>query len=110
MKFSDLDFRDAAFSTRSKILEAVDSSNSVVVRIFNTPDMLMEPDSTSSSTVTSRGLDSPVSADVFSAEAPSTTMPSMGTFSPGCTTMTVSTSTSSGSTRSSVPSGCSMLA
>ena len=110
MKLSDFDFLDAAFSTRSRILEAVDSSNAAVVRIFRTPDRLMEPDSTVSSTDTSTGRLSPVSAAVFSADAPSVTTPSIGTFSPGSTTMTVPTSTSSGSTRESVPSACSMLA
>ena len=109
MKFSLLDLREAAFSTRSRILEAVDSSNSVVVRTFSTPVMLMLPESTSSSTPTSWGLLSPVRALVFSAELPSTITPSRGIFSPGCTTMMLPTSTSSGSTCSSSPS-TSMLA
>ena len=110
MKFSDLDLREAAFSTRSRIFEAVDSSNSAVVRTLSTPDRLMLPESTVSSTDTSMGLLSPVRALVFSAVEPSTITPSMGTFSPGSITMMEPVSTSSGSTRSSSPSSFSMLA
>ena len=83
MKFSDLDLREEAFSTKSRILEAVDSPNSFVVLIFSTPVMLMQPLIISSPAFTSRGKDSPVSAAVFSVETPSVTTPSMGTFSPG---------------------------
>ena len=110
MKFSDFDLREAAFSTRSRIFEAVDSSNSVVVRMRSTPVMLMEPLSTTSSGPTSRGLLSPVRALVFSALLPSTITPSSGIFSPGFTTMMLPTSTSSGSTVSVSPSSFSRLA
>ena len=50
-----------------------------------------------------------VSALVFRLELPSRITPSSGTFSPGCTTITLPISTSSGSTCVSLPS-CSMLA
>ena len=109
MKFSDLDLRELAFSTRSRILDTVDSPNSLVVRIFSTPVILMHPLVISCPTSISRGRLSPVNALVFRLEVPSTTTPSMGTFSPGCTTITLPISTSSGSTLSSVPSR-SMLA
>ena len=52
---------------------------------------------------------SPVSALVLRLAVPSTTTPSIGTFSPGCTTITLPTATVSGSTCSSLPS-VSMLA
>ena len=43
MNASDRDLRELAFSTRSRILETVDSPNSFVVRIFSTPVMSMQP-------------------------------------------------------------------
>ena len=104
MKSSDFDLREEAFSTRSRILETVDSPNSFVVRTLIRPLMLMQPERISSPARTSRGRLSPVSAEVFRVEAPSSTTPSMGTFSPGCTTMTLPISTSSGSTCTSAPS------
>ena len=48
MKSSDRDLREVAFSTRSRILETVDSPNSRLVRIFSRPLMLMQPLTTSS--------------------------------------------------------------
>ena len=104
IKFSDLDFLELEFSTRSRILDTVDSPNSFVVRIFNRPVMLIHPLMTSSPTLASRGTLSPVRALVFSVVFPSSITPSIGIFSPGCTTMIVPTSTSSGSTCSSFPS------
>ena len=98
------------FSTRSRILETVDSPNSLVVLTRSRPLILTQPLMTSSPDWTSRGRLSPVRAAVFRVEAPSTMTPSMGTRSPGWTTMTVPTSTSSGSTCSSLPSSPSMLA
>ena len=77
------DLRAAAFSTRSRILEAVDSSKAAVVRTRSTPLRLMDPDRTVSSTPTPAGRLSPVNAAVSRAEAPSATTPSMGTRSPG---------------------------
>ena len=101
---SDFDFLELAFSTRSSIFDTVDSPNSFVVLTRSTPLMLMHPLISSSPCPTSRGRLSPVRALVSSDEVPSMTRPSTGTFSPGWTTMTLPTSTSDGSTRSSVPS------
>ena len=109
IKSSLRDLRELEFSTSSRILDTVDSPKALVVRIFSTPVMLMQPLMTSSPSRASRGRLSPVRALVFRVELPSVTTPSMGTFSPGCTTMTVPMATSSGSTCTSWPS-CSMLA
>ena len=109
MKSSLRDLRELEFSTSSSILDTVDSPKALVVLIFNTPVMLMQPLMISSPSCTSRGRLSPVRALVFRVELPSTTTPSIGAFSPGCTTITVPTATSSGSTCTSLPS-CSMLA
>ena len=98
------------FSTRSRILETVDSPNSLVVLTLSRPLMLTQPLMTSSPDRTSRGRLSPVRAAVLRVEAPSTITPSIGTRSPGWTTMMVPISTSSGSTCSSLPSSPSMLA
>ena len=83
MKFSDLDLRDEEFSTSSRIRETVDSPNALVVRTFRTPLRLMQPLMTSLPGSTERGRLSPVRAEVFSEDEPSSTTPSMGTFSPG---------------------------
>ena len=109
MKSSERDLRELEFSTSSSIFDTVDSPKAFVVLIFRTPVMLMQPLMTSSPICASRGRLSPVSALVLSVDSPSTTTPSMGTFSPGCTTITVPTSTSSGSTFTREPS-FSMLA
>ena len=42
-KSSDLDLRELAFSTRSSIFDTVDSPNSLTVRIFSRPVILMHP-------------------------------------------------------------------
>ena len=104
IKSSLRDFRELELSTSSNILDTVDSPNALVVLIFSTPVMLMHPLMTSSPSLASRGRLSPVSAAVFSVELPSVTTPSIGTFSPGCTTITVPIATSSGSTCTSCPS------
>ena len=104
MNASDLDLRELAFSTRSRIFDTVDSPKAFVVRILSTPDMSMQPLMISSPAFTSRGRLSPVSALVLRLALPSTTTPSSGTFSPGCTTMMLPTVTSSGSTCFSWPS------
>ena len=104
IKFSLLDFFILEFSTRSRILETVESPNSLVVLILSTPLRLMQPLMTSSPTLTDLGTLSPVSALVLRVESPRATTPSIGTFSPGLTTISVPISTSSGSTFSSLPS------
>ena len=98
MKFSGCDLRELEFSTSSRILDTVDSPKIRVVRTRIRPLMLMQPLMTSSPAATSRGRLSPVRAAVLTVLTPSVTTPSMGIRSPGCTTMTVPTSTSSGST------------
>ena len=85
-------------------MDTVDSPNSFVVRIRSRPVRFTQPLTISSPSFTSLGTLSPVRALVFRVELPSVTMPSMGTFSPGCTRITVPTSTSSGSTCSRLPS------
>ena len=64
MNTSDLAFRLLASSTSSRILETVDSPNSLVVRMVSTPLWLMQPLITSLPGSTSRGRLSPVSAAV----------------------------------------------
>ena len=104
MNASDFDFLELEFSTSSRIFETVDSPKFFVVLIFSTPVRLMQPLMISSPTKVSLGRLSPVSALVFNVDVPSTMIPSIGTFSPGCTTMIVPTSTSSGETFSIAPS------
>ena len=104
MNSSELDFRELAFSTSSRIFDTVDSPNSFVVRTFSRPLRLMQPLMISSPSRHSRGALSPVRALVLSVDLPSRITPSMGTFSPGWTTITVPISTSSGSTWVSTPS------
>ena len=110
MKASDLDFLELAFSTRSRILETVDSPNSLVVLIFKIPVRLIHPEMISSPALISLGTLSPVRAAVLRELVPSVTTPSIGTFSPGLTTMMVPISTSSGSTFSRSPFSFSMNA
>ena len=98
MKCSLVDFFSLAFSTRSKILETVDSSQQRVTFTRRRPVWLTQPLMTMSPGTTSRGTDSPVRAAVSRAEVPSSTCPSRGTRSPGLTTITFPTATSSGST------------
>ena len=43
MKSSERDLREEAFSTRSRILETVDSPNSFVVRTFKRPVIFTQP-------------------------------------------------------------------
>ena len=104
MKFSERDFFILEFSTKSKIFETVESPNSLVVLSLIAPVILMHPLITSSPTFASLGTLSPVSALVFNVVFPSVTIPSIGTFSPGFTTISVPISTSSGSTCSICPS------
>lgn len=59
INFSDLDFFWLAFSTKSKILQTVDSPNSFVTCISSTLFLFMHPLNTSSFSVTCFGTDSP---------------------------------------------------
>lgn len=91
-----------AFSTRSNILETVDSPYSFVTFTFNTPLRFIAPDNISSPLWISLGTDSPVNAEVSNEPSPSKTIPSKGTLSPGLITIISSISTSSGDTFSSL--------
>ena len=104
MKFSVRAFFSLAFSTSSRMRLTVDSPKGLVVRTRSTPVMLMQPEMTSSPASAWRGADSPVRAAVSSCVAPSRMTPSMGTRSPGLTTMTSPTATSSGPTCAKPPS------
>ena len=104
MKFSERDLCELEFSISSSILDTVDSPKALVVRTFSTPVRLMQPLIISSPAFTSRGRLSPVRAAVSREESPSMTSPSIGTFSPGCTTITLPTGIWSGSTCSREPS------
>ena len=84
--------------------EAVDSPKALVVRMRSTPLRLTQPERTSSPGATLRGRLSPVRATVSSEELPSSTVPSIGTFSPGRTRMVSPTATLSGATVSTAPS------
>ena len=97
IKSSERDFFELAFSTRSRILEAVDSPNSFVVLTVMTPFILMHPLMTALPTPALLGTLSPVSALVLRLVEPSVTTPSIGIFSPGITTISVPIVTSSGS-------------
>ena len=104
MKFSTCAFLLLAFSTSSRIFATVESSNSFVVRTLRSPLPFTQPLIISEPSVTSRGTDSPVSAEVSTKDVPDTTTPSRGTLSPALMTISVPISTSSGSTCLSFPS------
>ena len=110
MKFSVRAFFSEAFSTSSRMRLTVDSPKGLVVFTRSRPVMLMQPEMIWLPASTWRGTDSPVSAAVSSWLSPSVTTPSMGTRSPGLTTMMSPTETSSGSTCTSSPSASSILA
>ena len=93
MNASVFDFLSLECSTRSIIFDTVLSPKLLVVRTLITPDRLTQPEITSSPSPASRGRLSPVRATVLRAVEPSTTTPSIGTFSPGLTTMVSPTST-----------------
>ena len=100
MKFSALALFEEAFSTSSKILDTVELLNSLVTSISRSLSILIDPLKISCPTSISLKADSPVKALVSKDEAPSFTIPSRGTFSPGLTSKTSPTFTSSGRTTS----------
>lgn len=79
-KVSVLAFLSVAFSTNSSILLTVLFSYFSVTFISNSPSKTMLPESTSDSSLTSCGLDSPVNDEVFKLAFPFTTIPSSGIF------------------------------
>ena len=80
---SDLDFSLLAFSTKSKILDTVESPNAFVVLTKIVLVKFTVPLITELPTITSCGKDSPVKALVSSVESPLIMIPSRGIFSPG---------------------------
>ena len=78
----------AAFSTESRILLTMDSSNGFSTLIFSKPEVFTQPESTSVPTSTFIGTGSPVTAEVSKRLSPSTTMPSNGILSPALTSST----------------------
>ena len=75
-----------AFSTRRPILASSVSAPTRVTSTTIRPPTLRVAPTTRSPAETSTGVDSPVSMLASTAEAPSTTIPSVATFSPGRTT------------------------
>ena len=104
MKLSLLDLFSEAFSTSSRIFEAVDSVKGLVTLARRTPLRLTHPERILSPTPIPLGTLSPVSATVSRLEAPSSTTPSRGTFSPGLITMVSPTAISAGLTTTIPPS------
>jgi len=83
------------------------SAVSAPTRVASTtrrPDALTVAPTTASPGPTSTGTGSPVSSDVSRADRPSTTVPSVATFSPGRTTKRSPTASWSTGMRTSVPS------
>jgi hypothetical protein len=80
------------------------SAPTFVARKRNEPSLLSVAPTTVSPGFFSTGIGSPVSIDSSTAEAPSSTVPSTGTFSPGRTmTMSPTTTCSTGTSISSPP-------
>ena len=104
MNFSEFALLAAAFSTRSSILAAVESSEAAVVFTFRRPSRLTVPLCTSEPSETPSGSDSPVIAAVSTRDVPESTTPSSGMRSPGFTSISVPTATSSGSVFTHCPS------
>ncbi len=103
MNFSVGAFLAPASSTSSRIFATADSLNSLVVLTESTPFLFMNPDSTPDPGSTSLGTASPVSAEVSTADIPSSTTPSRGIRSPGFTSIISPTLTSAGETLLSPP-------
>jgi len=93
-----------ASSTRRAIWASWVSPPTRVARTTRRPPALTVAPTTASPTVTSTGTDSPVSMLASMAERPSTTVPSVATFSPGRTTKWTPTSSWSVGMRVSTPS------
>ena len=103
MNFSLLDLLSFAFSTKSKIFVAVDSSKTLVTLTRIIPERLMQPERIISLAATFLGMLSPVSATVSSVDVPSIISPSTGTFSPGLITIISPTDMLSGFTTNISP-------
>ena len=92
-----------ASSTRRAMRASWVSAPTVSARTTRRPPALSVAPATVLPTVTSTGTDSPVSRLVSTAERPSTTVPSVASFSPGRTTKWSPTASSATGTRTSVP-------
>ena len=90
----------ASFRMRDTAL----SPKGLVVRMRSRPVRLTQPLEISSPAAQGLGRLSPVSAEVSSVLSPSRMTPSIGTLSPGRTTMTLPGATSSGATEMTSPS------
>ena len=97
MKFSVRALRSLAASTISIMRETVESAYAFVVFMRKTPVRFVLPLKTSLFSCTLTGALSPVRADVSTSLAPLITSPSIGTRSPGFTTITLPTRTLAGS-------------
>ncbi len=79
-------FEPCASSTRRAICASAVSLPTLVASTTRRPDVFTVAPNTSSPAATSTGTGSPVSIDTSTADAPSTTRPSVAIFSPGRTT------------------------
>ena len=104
MKRSERDLRAEDCSASSRMRDTALSPKGRVVRTRSRPVRLTQPLEISSPGAQGLGRLSPVRAEVSSALSPSMTTPSIGTRSPGRTTMTLPGATSSGSTETTSPS------
>ena len=93
-----------ACSTRRTICASAVSRPTAVARTVSAPLVFIVAPATVAPGVFSTGIDSPVSIDSSTAEAPSMTTPSTGTFSPGRTRTRSPTCTCSTGTIRSSPS------
>ena len=88
-----------ASSTRRAIWASAVSAPTLVARTISRPPALTVAPAISMPGETSTGTDSPVSMLMSTAEVPSSTMPSVATFSPGRTTKRSPTASCSTGTR-----------
>ncbi len=93
----------ASFTSRAIWASAVSAPTRVASTTRRPPALTVAP-ATTSPGPTSTGTGSPVSREASMAEVPSTTVPSVATFSPGRTTKRSPTASSSIGMRTSVPS------
>ena len=93
-----------ASATRRPIWASAVSAPTLLTRTTRRPYVLIVEPATSAPGPTSTGTGSPVSSDWSTAEAPSSTTPSVATFSPGRTTKRSPTRSSSTGTTTSTPS------
>ena len=91
--------------TSAAICASAVSAPTAVARTTSRPPALTVAPATSEPGWTSTGTDSPVSRLMSTAEEPSSTTPSVATFSPGRTTKRSPTCSSSTGTRRSLPVG-----